>query len=100
MELNLSSNLLREMGCDIISSGSGALKRTDNVLLYQVRQAVDWLHSIGIIWGDGKADNIIIHPDADEAWLIDFSGGNTEDWVDKKPAGTVDLRVSLQVGGP
>lgn len=54
----------------------------------KVRQTVNWLHSHGIIWGDGKADNVLIHPHTDEAWLIDFGGGNTEGWVDENLAGT------------
>lgn len=43
----------------------------------QIRRTVDWLHDKGIIWGDGKADNVLIHPDPDEPWLIDFGGGTT-----------------------
>lgn len=56
----------------------------------QVQQTVNWMHSIGVIWGDGKSDNVLIHPDTDEAWLIDFGGGWTEGWVDEKMAETVD----------
>lgn len=51
---------------------------------------MDWLHDKGIIWGDGKADNVLIHPDSDEPWLIDFGGGTTRGWVDEHLAGTVD----------
>ncbi|KAI5857371.1 hypothetical protein GGS23DRAFT_600859 [Durotheca rogersii] len=54
----------------------------------QVRETVDWLHGNGIVWGDGKADNVLIHPDTDEPWLIDFGGGNTRGWVDEHLAGT------------
>lgn len=57
--------------------------------LSNIRQAVDWLHNHGIIWGDGKADNVLIHPHTDEAWLIDFGGGTTEGWVDENLAGTI-----------
>ncbi|KAK2616636.1 hypothetical protein QQS21_000459 [Conoideocrella luteorostrata] len=56
----------------------------------QIRQTVKWLHDIGIIWGDGKADNVLIHPDTDEAWLIDFGGGTTDGWVDEDLADTSD----------
>ena len=49
----------------------------------QIRKTVDWLHSIGVIWGDGKADNVLIHSNTDEAWLIDFGGGATVGWVDE-----------------
>lgn len=54
----------------------------------QIRETVDWLHENGVIWGDGKADNVLIHPDTDEPWLIDFGGGTTSGWVDEKLAGT------------
>ncbi|KAJ3480607.1 hypothetical protein NLG97_g8034 [Lecanicillium saksenae] len=56
----------------------------------QVQQTVGWLHGIGVVWGDGKADNVLIHPETDEAWLIDFGGGWTDGWVDQELAGTVE----------
>lgn len=55
----------------------------------QIRETVDLLHEIGVIWGDGKANNIIID-DQDNAWLIDFGGGWTEGWIDKRAADTVE----------
>lgn len=63
-------------------------KERKEAWVLQVRQTVDWLHHHGIIWGDGKADNVLVHPHTDEAWLIDFGGGNTEGWVDENLAGT------------
>ncbi len=39
------------------------------------------MHSKGLIWGDGKASNIIMDEE-DDAWLIDFGGGFTEGWID------------------
>jgi tRNA A-37 threonylcarbamoyl transferase component Bud32 len=50
---------------------------------------VDQLHEIGVVWGDGKAGNVIIDND-DIAWLIDFGGGWTEGWVDEELADTVE----------
>ena len=35
----------------------------------QVREAVKVLHEIGVIWGDGKADNILVDM-IDDAWQI------------------------------
>ncbi|KAM4066657.1 hypothetical protein HRG_012127 [Hirsutella rhossiliensis] len=29
------------------------------------------------------ADNVLVHPHTDEAWLIDFGGWNTEGWLMK-----------------
>jgi len=46
-------------------------------------QTVIELHKQDIIWGDAKPDNIVID-ECDNAWLIDFAGGFTEPWVDRK----------------
>ncbi|TPX11612.1 uncharacterized protein E0L32_007591 [Thyridium curvatum] len=51
-------------------------------------QTIDCLHEIGVVWGDGKINNVVIDRD-DNAWLIDFGGGWTKDWVDRDLAGTV-----------
>ncbi|KAJ8131813.1 hypothetical protein O1611_g1814 [Lasiodiplodia mahajangana] len=50
----------------------------------QVRETVDLLHEIGVIWGDGKPHNVLIHKETDDAWVIDFGGGYTRNWVDKE----------------
>lgn len=55
----------------------------------QIAETVHHLHNIGVIWGDGKASNVIID-DEDIAWLIDFGGGFTEGWVPEELAGTVE----------
>ncbi|KAL9566575.1 hypothetical protein ACKAV7_009490 [Fusarium commune] len=55
----------------------------------QVRDTVGLLHKIGVTWGDGKASKVLIHREADDAWLIDFGGGWTEGWVDEELSGTV-----------
>jgi hypothetical protein len=47
------------------------------------------LHRIEVVWGDGKADNVLIDANKD-AWLIDFGGGWTQDWVDESLAGTFE----------
>ncbi|KAF3076410.1 hypothetical protein CFAM422_001644 [Trichoderma lentiforme] len=46
------------------------------------------MHENHIIWGDVKAENVLIDENED-AWLVDFGGGYTEGWVDKEVAGTV-----------
>lgn len=53
----------------------------------QIRQAVKRLHDIGVIWGDGKASNVIVDP-SDNTWLIDFAGGWSSGWVNEELAGT------------
>ncbi|KAK1948708.1 hypothetical protein LY78DRAFT_39560, partial [Colletotrichum sublineola] len=42
----------------------------------------------GIIWGDVKAENVLIDRE-DNAWIIDFGGSYTPGWVDKEKAGTL-----------
>ena len=55
----------------------------------QVQQSVEFLHQIGVVWGDGKADNVLVDTE-NNAWLIDFGGGWTRGWVDESLAGTYD----------
>jgi serine/threonine protein kinase len=50
----------------------------------QIREMVDVLHEIGVVWGDGKPANVLIHKTTDDAWLIDFGGSWTDGWVDKE----------------
>ncbi|KAK3179305.1 hypothetical protein K4F52_009208 [Lecanicillium sp. MT-2017a] len=56
----------------------------------QVEETVHMLHEIGVIWGDGKASNVLIHRDTDDAWVLDFGGGWTEGWLDHELAGTIE----------
>jgi hypothetical protein len=59
----------------------------------QVEAAVSALHAAGIVWGDVKAENVLIDKD-DNAWIIDFGGGYTRGWVDQQLAGTVEGDVA------
>lgn len=54
----------------------------------QVKYTVERLHEAGVVWGDAKAENVLVDDDED-AWVIDFGGGYTEGWVEKDYAGTV-----------
>lgn len=49
----------------------------------QVSEAVQTLHQEGLCWGDVKAANVVIDGEGD-AWLIDFEGGASWGWIDKK----------------
>lgn len=53
----------------------------------KIQQTVDWLHHHGIIWGDARPDNVLIHPETDEAWLIDFGEGSVDESLASTPAG-------------
>ncbi|ATY59776.1 kinase-like domain [Cordyceps militaris] len=55
----------------------------------QISGTVQILHDRNIVWGDAKADNVLIDMN-DDAWVIDFGGSYTLGWVDKEIAGTVD----------
>lgn len=46
----------------------------------QVSMTVAYLHDAGVVWGDAKADNVLVDTD-DNAWIIDFGGGYTRGWV-------------------
>jgi len=54
----------------------------------QIEDIVEKLHNIGVVWGDAKADNILIDRN-DDTWVIDFGGGWTEHWVDPDLADSV-----------
>ncbi|RDL33118.1 uncharacterized protein BP5553_08557 [Venustampulla echinocandica] len=56
----------------------------------QVRETVDLLHEIGVIWGDGKPHNVLIHKETDDAWVINFGGSYTEGWVDEELMETLE----------
>lgn len=55
----------------------------------QIKVTLKWLHECGIIWGDVKAQNVLIDKE-DNAWIIDFGGSYTTGWVDKEKAGTLE----------
>ncbi|KAH6713380.1 hypothetical protein BKA61DRAFT_609028 [Leptodontidium sp. MPI-SDFR-AT-0119] len=45
----------------------------------QVRETVNLLHELNVVWGDGKLHNVLIHKETDDAWAIDFGGSYTRD---------------------
>lgn len=59
------------------------------VWMQQLDTALAALHQAGIVWGDVKAENVLIDKD-NNAWVTDFGGGYTPGWVDKELAETVE----------
>ena len=53
----------------------------------QIQDTVTQLHDAGLVWGDAKAENVMIDKNND-AWLTHLGGGHTEGWVDEDKAGT------------
>lgn len=48
----------------------------------QISQTVEQLHDVGVVWGDAKPDNVLIHAETNDYWMIDFGGSWTVGWVD------------------
>lgn len=57
--------------------------------VFDVECMLKLLHEADIVWGDVKADNILIDK-ADEAWMIDFGGSYTFGWVDEDKVNTIE----------
>lgn len=55
----------------------------------QIEAAVSGLHDAGIIWRDVKAENVLLNQDSN-AWVTDFGGGYTREWIDKEVAETME----------
>lgn len=53
----------------------------------QIEHTMTLLHQHGFIWGDVKADNVLVDKD-ERPWLIDFGGSWTEGWVEEHLAET------------
>ncbi|MCJ1345380.1 hypothetical protein MMC31_003587 [Peltigera leucophlebia] len=54
----------------------------------QIEDTIEKLHNVWVVWGDAKADNILIDKN-DDTWIIDFGGGWTEHWVHPELADSV-----------
>lgn len=55
----------------------------------QITETLKSLHRAGIVWGDAKAENVLVDT-KDNAWITDFGGGYTEGWVNRENTGTID----------
>nr|POE79426.1 hypothetical protein CFP56_07491 [Quercus suber] len=61
--------------------------RTRTKWVSQIRLTVSTLHAIDVIWGDVKAENVLIDAEGN-AVVIDLEGGATKGWMEKDVAGT------------
>ncbi|KAH7379534.1 hypothetical protein BKA66DRAFT_138664 [Pyrenochaeta sp. MPI-SDFR-AT-0127] len=84
--------LLSYIDCHNVTLGCSMKPDTPSYLRQQwanqITHTLKCLHGAGIVWGDVKPDNVLIDVNKD-AWVIDFGGGYTENWVEKNIAGTV-----------
>lgn len=55
----------------------------------QIEEAIQFLHRHGIVWGDAKAENVLIDNDRD-AWVVDFGGSWAQGWVDRELNETIE----------
>ncbi len=53
----------------------------------QIEHTLGYLHGADVVWGDAKSSNIPID-DKDDAWVVDFGGGQTWGWVKTELVGT------------
>lgn len=57
---------------------------------HQIEGTLAALHSQRIVWGDAKTANIVIDEVTDDAWVVDFGGGNTTGWIDRELRGSIE----------
>ena len=55
----------------------------------QITEMVHALHWHGLVWGDAKPDNVVIDKTM-VAWVADFGGGYSPDFVDRDKMETVE----------
>lgn len=56
----------------------------------QIEETLAALHSRNIVWGDAKTANVLIDEVTDDAWVVDFGGGNTKGWIDRELHGSIE----------
>lgn len=73
---------LSELDLDKVSTSQRRIWRR------RIEDTIAILHKHGIVWGDVKPENILVHDD--HVSIIDFGGGWTDGWVDEQLMETVE----------
>ncbi|KAH6719147.1 hypothetical protein BKA61DRAFT_271496 [Leptodontidium sp. MPI-SDFR-AT-0119] len=68
---------------DVVKNEVGVCKERRAKWAKQIQKAVALLHDIGVVWGYGKAENILVESGSDGCFLVDFGGSYTDGWVDR-----------------
>ena len=55
-----------------------------NIWKNQLTEAVRFLHSLNLVWGDAGDHNIIIDEKTRDLIIFDFGGGISRNWVDNE----------------
>ena len=55
----------------------------------QIEQTLQRVHAAGVVWGDAKTSNILIDEN-DDAYIVDFGGGQTWSWVETELVCTME----------
>ncbi|KAI1331022.1 hypothetical protein F5Y16DRAFT_361953 [Xylariaceae sp. FL0255] len=80
LEEFIPTGTLRTLGDLQGEQGTRQLPERIKKWMTQVRETVSLLHEIGVVWGDGNPDNVMIHKETDDAWLVDFGGSCSVRW--------------------
>lgn len=68
---------------DVVKNDAGVSEERRARWVKQIRKAVALLHEIGVIWGDGKAENVLVGSRSDDCFLVDFGGSYADGWADR-----------------
>lgn len=76
-------------GTDLLSPGCWTHGELHEKWEQQVTATLEVLHAHEIIWGDVNAGNVVID-EALDAWVIDFGGMNSPEFVNDDKAETME----------
>ena len=76
-------------GANLMSPGNWTRSTHHTRWEKQVKAITEALHAHGLVWGDVNAGNVVIDQH-DDAWVIDFGGGNNSWFVDDDKVETIE----------